>query len=467
MKRTKIICTIGPSSSQPAVISKLIASGMNIARMNMSHGEYGWHKKAIKNIRAAARAARAPVGIIVDLQGPKIRVGSLPVTGVKLVAGETVVFSTDPNDRLPKFVPVTYALLHKDVKVGERMLFDDGLMDAVVTRVSGRRVSAKVGTGGILNSHKGMNLPDSNVREPSVTAKDALDAKFAVKMKANWVALSFVRSAADVLKLRKLLGNNKLNPKIIVKIEKPQAVANFDAILEASDAVMVARGDLGIEIPAEQVPVVQKTIVAKCLAAGKPVIVATQMLDSMIRNPRPTRAEVSDVANAVIDHADAVMLSGETASGKYPVEAVMTMAAVVEEVEKSHFDDLPPELSIMHESVRRGIAGSAALLAEKIGASAIAVATTSGASARYIARVRPELPIYAVVPDETAAGAVVLSWGVIPVIVPKIKDLGKLIAAMRKKITSSKLVKRGQKYILVAGKWREKGEYIVETIEQR
>jgi pyruvate kinase len=467
MKRTKIICTIGPSSCQPAVIAKLIASGMNIARTNMSHGEYPWHAKAIKNIRISAARAKTSVGIMVDLQGPKIRVGKLPEAGVNLVSGATVVFSTDPNDKLPEYIPVGYKHLHKDVKPGERMLFDDGLMDATVISVSGSRVTAKVGTAGLLKSNKGMNLPDSDLRQSSITTKDIADAKFAVKMKANWVALSFVRSAADVLKLRKLLGNNKLNPKIIVKIEKPQAVANFDAILEAADAVMVARGDLGIEIPAEQVPVVQKTIVAKCLAAGKPVIVATQMLDSMIRNPRPTRAEVSDVANAVIDHADAVMLSGETASGKYPVEAVATMAAVVEEVEASHFDDLPPELSVMHESVRRGIAGSAAILAEKIGASAIVVATTSGASARYIARVRPELPIYAVVPDETAAGAVVLSWGVIPVIVPKIKDLGKLIAAMRKKVTSLRLVKRGQKYILVAGKWREKGEYVIETIEQR
>jgi len=467
MKRTKIICTIGPSSCQPVVIAKLIASGMNIARTNMSHGEYAWHEKAIKNIRISAARAKTSVGILVDLQGPKIRVGKLPEAGVNLVSGATVVFSTDANDKLPEYIPVGYKHLHKDVKPGERMLFDDGLMDATVVSVSGRRVTAKIGTAGLLKSNKGMNLPDSDLQQSSITAKDVADAKFAVKMKANWIALSFVRSAADVLKLRKLLGNNKLNPKIIVKIEKPQAVANFDAILEAADAVMVARGDLGIEIPAEQVPVVQKTIVAKCLAAGKPVIVATQMLDSMIRNPRPTRAEVSDVANAVIDHADAVMLSGETASGKYPVEAVATMAAVVEEVEKSHFDDLPPDLSVMHESVRRGIAGSAAILAEKIGASAIVVATTSGASARYIARVRPELPIYAVVPDETAAGAVVLSWGVVPVIVPKIKDLGKLISAMRKKATSLRLVTRGQKYILVAGKWREKGEYVIETIEQR
>jgi pyruvate kinase len=467
IKRTKIICTIGPSSADPKIISKLISAGMNVARMNMSHGEYGWHEKAIKNIRAMARRAKTTVGIIVDLQGPKIRVGALPEQGVKLVAGQTVVFSTDPNDKLPKYIPVGYKRLHEDVKRGDRMLFDDGLMDAVAVSVSGKRVSAKIGTGGTLKAHKGMNLPDSNVRESSVTAKDVADAKFALRVKANWVALSFVRSAEDVLKLRKILGKEKTAPKIIVKIEKPQAVANFDSILDAADAVMVARGDLGIEIPAEQVPVVQKTIIAKCLAKGRPVVVATQMLDSMIRNPRPTRAEVSDVANAVIDHADAVMLSGETASGEYPVEAAEMMAAVAQETEKSHFDDLPPDISISHESVRRSIAGAAAVLAEKINAAAILVATFSGASARYIARVRPEIPIYAAVPDEIAAGAVVLSWGVCPIIIPRKKNLQALIAAMRKKVTSRHLVKRGEKYVLVAGKWREKGEYVVETVEER
>jgi pyruvate kinase len=449
------------------MLSKLIASGMNIARSNMSHGEYGWHEQSIKNVRAAAKKAKTTVGILVDLQGPKIRVGKMPEQGVELVSGSTVVFSTDPNDKLPEFIPVGYKKLHEDVKPGEHMLFDDGLMDATVISISGCRVTAKIGTAGLLKSNKGMNLPDSDLQQRSITAKDREDAKFALKMKANWVALSFVRDASDVLELRRMLGTDKLAPKIIVKIEKPQAVANFDAILEATDAVMVARGDLGVEIPAEQVPVVQKTIVAKCLKAGKPVVVATQMLDSMIRNPRPTRAEVSDIANAVIDHADAIMLSGETASGKYPVEAVQMMAAVAEETEKSHFDDMPADLSVGHESIRRGIATAAALLAEKIGAKAILAATTSGATARYIARVRPELPIYAVVPDETAAGAVVLSWGVTPIIVPKMKNLQLLIGAIKSKVKTLKLAKKGEKIVLVAGKWREKGEYIIETVEQR
>jgi pyruvate kinase len=465
MKKTKIICTIGPSCNSPATLEKLIKAGMNIARMNMSHGEYAWHKATIARIRGAAKKTKQTIGILVDLQGPKIRVGKMPDEGVELVSGATVVFSTDSNDKLPEYIPVGYKNLHNDVKPGERMLFDDGLMDAVVVAVRGHRVTAKIGVGGLLKSNKGINLPESEIKQSAITTKDAADAKFALAVKANWVALSFVRDAADVLELRRLLGKDKLSPKIIVKIEKPQAVANFDAILEAADAVMVARGDLGIEIPAEQVPVVQKTIVAKCLKAGKPVVVATQMLDSMIRNPRPTRAEVSDVANAVIDHADAVMLSGETASGKYPVEAVKTMAAIVEEMEKSKLDDLPTEFSVMHESVRRSIAGAAALLAEKINAAGIIAATASGATARYIARIRPEIPIYAAVPDEVAAGTVNLSWGVTPVVVPKIASLSGLMIALRKKIVAAKLVKKGEKAVIVAGKWREKGEYLIEVAD--
>ncbi len=467
MKRTKIICTIGPACNAPATLAKLIKEGMNVARMNMSHGDHATHANNIKNVRAAAKAAKTTVGILVDLQGPKIRVGKMPDEGVELVSGSTVVFSTDPNDKLPKYIPVGYKKLHEDIKAGERMLFDDGLMDAMVVSVSGHRVTAKIGTAGILKSNKGMNLPDTDLQQSSITEKDRIDAKFALSVKASWVALSFVRDASDVLELRRMLGKEKTAPKIIVKLEKPQAITNFDEILEATDAVMVARGDLGVEIPAEQVPVAQKMMIAKCLKAGKPVVVATQMLDSMIRNPRPTRAEVSDIANAIIDHADAIMLSGETASGKYPVEAVQTMAAVARETEKSHYDDLPSEISVTQESVRRGIATTAAVLAEKISAKAIIAATTSGASARYIARMRPEIPIYAAVPDEIAAGAVVLSWGVTPIIVPKIKNLQTLIATMRKKVIATKLFKKGDKFVVVAGKWREKGEYIIETVEVR
>jgi len=269
-------------------------------------GEYGWHEQSIKNVRLAAKKAKATVGILVDLQGPKIRVGKLPDEGVNLVSGDTVIFSTDSNDKLPKYIPSAIKNCMTTLSRASGCFLTTGFW----TRPLFPSRSPRYGQDrnpGLLKSNKGMNLPDSNLQQSSITAKDVSDAKFAVKMQANWVALSFVRSAADVLKLRKLLGNNKLNPKIIVKIEKPQAVANFDAILEATDAVMVARGDLGVEIPAEQVPVVQKTIAASA-SRRKPVIVATQMLDSMIRNPRPTRAEVPTLPNAVIrpcrrDHA--------------------------------------------------------------------------------------------------------------------------------------------------------------------
>lgn len=463
MKRTKIVCTIGPASNAPATISKLIASGMNVARMNMSHGEHSWHSATIKSVRAAAKKAKTSIGILVDLQGPKIRVGSLPDAGIQLASGDKVVFSTDPKDKLPEFIPVTCAGLHEDVKVGEKMLFDDGLLDAVITGVSGRRVMAKIGTGGLLKSKKGMNLPDSDLKQSSMTEKDYADAKFGLKEKADWIALSFVRSAADVLELRKFIGSSPTAPKIIVKIEKPQALANFDSILAVTDAVMVARGDLGVEIPAEQVPIAQKMMIEKCLAAGKPVVVATQMLDSMIRNPRPTRAEVSDVANAVIDHADAVMLSGETASGLYPVQAVQTMASIVEEVEKSHYDDLPQEVSIEALTVRAAVASTVGLLAERASAKAILVATSSGDSARYIARTRPELPIYAATPTAISAGHLCFSWGVQPIIVPVTKSLPMLIAKMITTAKVNKLVKKGDTIVVCAAKWRERGEHIIQV----
>jgi len=465
MKRTKIVCTIGPASAKPALLRKMIRAGMNVARLNMSHGTYASHRAMIRMVRQAARSLHTTVGILVDLQGPKIRVGELPKEGVTLRAGSTVVFSTDPDDRAPHYLPVSYRKLHREVRPGERVLMDDGLMEAEIVRVGGRRITAKVVTGGVLTSHKGVNLPSSRVTLRSMTPKDYRDARFALAEGADWVALSFVRTASDVLDLRRAIGRRKDQPRIIVKIEKPEALKNFDAILAVTDGVMVARGDLGIEIPAEQVPPAQKMMVRKCLAAGKPVVVATQMLDSMIRNPRPTRAEVSDVANAVIDHADAVMLSGESATGRYPVEAVRVMARIAEETEASHLDDLPPSPMKEPETVRSAISGAAGLIAERVGAQAVVVATLSGDTARYIARTRPELPIFAATPSVRSAGAVSISWGVYPFVVPMVGTVARLIALMRAKLLKLKMVRRGRRLVLVAGKWRTAGEYVLQVVE--
>ncbi|MDP1890707.1 MAG: pyruvate kinase, partial [Gemmatimonadaceae bacterium] len=331
-KRTKIVCTIGPVSEKPAILQKMIKAGMNVARLNFSHGTHAWHGKVIKIIRKIAKELGTPVGIIADLQGPRIRVGELPTTGVKLTPKEKVTLTTNLKNEKNK-IPITYTDLHKDLASGNRILLDEGLLELKVLKISGRDILCEVVVGGVLTSHKGINLPDSSVNLPPLTEKDKDDLEFVVKEDVDWVALSFVSRASEIYDLRyliraleKKLKLSKAAPiKIIAKIEKHEAVKNLDEILEAVDGIMIARGDLGIETPPEDVPLWQKKIIDKCLTVAKPVIVATQMLDSMIRKPRPTRAEVSDVANAVIDHADAVMLSGETASGLYPLESVEMM----------------------------------------------------------------------------------------------------------------------------------------------
>ncbi len=333
MKRTKIVATIGPASEKKSVLSKLIKNGMDIARLNFSHGSYENHAMLMRNIRAVAKQQHKKVTILQDLQGPKIRVAELskPLTVKK---NQTVAIGKDFD--LDFDVSTT-------VKKGERILIEDGLIELKVIKVSKGLIVCKIVTGGVIQSHKGVNLPDSKITFPVITDKDVSDLQFGLKHGVNYVALSFVRDAKDLIALKKLIKKylpaRKKAPLVVTKIERPEAVKNFSKILKQSDMIMVARGDLGVEMPDWDVPIIQKDIIAKCRKAKKPVIVATQMLDSMIRNPRPTRAEVSDVANAVIDRADAVMLSGETATGKYPVEAVIEMRRIIEDTEASPYDD--------------------------------------------------------------------------------------------------------------------------------
>ncbi len=443
-KRTKIICTIGPASSSAAKLKKMVAAGMNAARLNLSHGTQAEHKKLIKTIRAVDRALGEPLTIIGDLQGPKIRVGDLPVRGIKLVAGKIVE------------IPVSHPNLYRDVKRGDRVLIEDGLMEGICAGGRRKALKIKVRVGGTLLAHKGLNFPDSTLRVSSLSPKDKADAEFCVQQGLHWVALSFVTKPSDVRALRQILkraGRSKKElPSIIAKIEKHEAVRNFDKILREVDAVMVARGDLGIEIPAEQVPLVQKRIIDKCRAAGKPVIVATQMLDSMIRNPRPTRAEVSDVANAVIDHTDAVMLSGETASGKYPVESVTVMSKIVRETETSPFDDVPlEEAANFVKLVDDAVGGAANMLSRTLHANAILVATLSGNTARTVSRFRPELPIIAATASEFIRRQINLSWAVMPITIPKVSDIDELIVRSVAKIKRDKLLKTGDEIIILAG----------------
>ncbi len=460
-KRTKIVCTIGPASNQPETLKEMVRVGMNVARLNFSHGSHEEHAELIKKLRILSNDTGEPVAILQDLQGPKIRVGKLPAEGVKLVAKAEVVLSTDPGAALP-LIPVGYEKLHEDVKTGDRLLLDDGLMDLTVQKVAGREITCQVVTGGTLTSHKGINLPTATLSIPAITEKDRDDARFGVENNVDWIALSFVRSAKEVYDLRYLIKEHQsklgagyayLQPiRIVAKIEKHEAVRNIDEIIEAADGIMVARGDLGIEMPAEEVPLIQKRIIDKCRSAAKPVIVATQMLDSMIRNPRPTRAEVSDVANAVIDHTDAVMLSGETASGKYPVETVETMARIVRETEASKYDNTDDERrGSLPADIEEAVSGVANILARDTRAKLVLVASLSGDTGRVVSRYRPELPIVVSTDSERVRHQLNLSWGVMPFILPRCNTVEELVDRSIGYLKRDKMVKKGDTIIVVAG----------------
>ncbi len=459
-KHTKIVCTLGPASNTPAKVTAMIKAGMNVARLNFSHGTYAEHQKMLDMVRAQAAKLDVPVAILQDLQGPKIRVGELPKEGVTLKAGTEVVFTTRPKPA-KGMIPVTYDKLHEDVQPGQKLLLADGLLDASVIKVEGRDVYALVGTGGVLTSHKGLNLPETTVSASAMSEKDIEDAKFGVKAGVDMVALSFVRTAKEVLDLRYLIKSEekKLGKeytqrppvRIIAKIEKREAVERIDEILDAADGIMVARGDLGIEMPAEEVPIIQKKLIEKALEKAKPVIVATQMLESMIQNPRPTRAEVSDVANAVLDHTDAVMLSAESAAGKYPVEAVETMARIVMRAEKSKFDDMPPMVIRAYATEEEAMSSMAGILARSTRAKLILVASLSGTAGRIVSRFRPEIPIYVSTNQERVCRQLAVSWGVMPFVMPTCQTIEELIERSILYLKKSNHAKTGDTMIVIAG----------------
>ncbi|MFH2063118.1 MAG: pyruvate kinase [bacterium] len=459
-KHTKIICTIGPSSSDPGMLSKMVRAGMNVARLNFSHGTYEDHAAMIAAIRKISEETGEPIAIVQDLQGPKIRVGDLPKDGIRLELGSEIVLTTDADPGSGR-IGVTYGGLHGDVKPGDKLLLDDGLMDVKVIGVSGHDITCQVTTGGVLTSHKGINLPTASLSIPAITDKDRQDVAFGVSQGVDWVALSFVREAKEIYDLRyqiKELERESGRPsgvfppiRIIAKIEKHEAVRNIAEIIEAADGIMVARGDLGIEMPAEEVPLIQKRIIDLCLDAAKPVIVATQMLDSMIRNPRPTRAEVSDVANAVIDHTDAVMLSGESASGKYPLESVETMSRIVSETEDSEYDDMDEEPSETNRDIDCAVSEMANLLARNIGAKLILAASLSGDTGRIVSRYRPPMPIVVAVPNDRVRNQMNLSWGVKPFLLPHCDTVEELVDRSLGYLKKEKLARTGDKIIVVAG----------------
>ncbi len=413
MKRTKIIATLGPATHTKEIITDLINNGLNAVRLNFSHGSYDDHTALIAMVRAAAAEQKVHIPIIQDLQGPKIRLGVLPENGVEVADGEEIVFDTSKSDYADKIFPVDFKELHESVKSGDRILLNDGRVVAKATQIEGTKISAKVEHGGLLSSHKGLNVPDSHISSSSLTDKDRADAVFGLSQGVDYIALSFVREPKDVLELRDLItkheGKVEFPTRIIAKMERPEAIQNATKIIDVVDVIMVARGDLGIEIAESKVPVVQKQLIEAALAAGKPVIVATQMLDSMQDSPLPTRAEVSDVANAEIDLADAVMLSNESATGKFPRETVAMMASILTETEQSVYDDrlpAPPD----HNS--DSLALEVRHTVEEINAAVIYTATTDGAIAAHISHFRPQVPIVAVTPSDRLARQLGLYSGV-------------------------------------------------------
>jgi pyruvate kinase len=419
-RRTKIIATLGPSSSSPAVIESLIAAGINLVRINMSHGDYGTHRLSIERVRTLARKAGRHIGILMDLCGPKIRVGRFEGGGIQLSSGKEVVVSTRKLLGRDGLIPSQYKSLHKDVKKGELILLDDGKLCLRVLAVDGRDVRCKVLEAGWLSDHKGMNLPDSALSTRALTGKDRKDVAFGAEMGVDFVALSFVRAARDVDQLKRHLKKCGADIPVISKIERPEAVSCIDDIIRASEGIMIARGDLGIELPAERVPLIQRAIIEKSRQAGVPVIVATQMLESMMTHSRPTRAEVTDVAGAALLSADAVMLSGETAAGQYPLETVSIMDRVLREIEQHQWQQGAFAAEPIAnrggkiQRIRESMAHAAVQLVRDLQVEAIIVPTSTGTTARIVAAHRPLAPCVGVCSDDRVCRRMTLHWGIVP-----------------------------------------------------
>ena len=453
--RTKIVCTIGPSSESEEVLEQLINEGMSVARLNFSHGSIPEHKIKIDRIKKVREKLKRPVAIMFDTKGPEIRLGNLKDDMEPyLHVDDEYVLTTKDLIGDEKIASITYKELPKDIKKGDSILIDDGLIELKVESVTGDEIHTRVVNGGFIKSKKGVNVPNVKLRLPSLTEKDIADLKFGVKEDIDFVAASFVRTKEDVLNIRSVLESEGMyNIQIISKIENKEGLENIDAIIEVSDGIMVARGDLGVEIPTEKVPIIQKEIIKKCNLKGKPVITATQMLDSMIRNPRPTRAEANDVANAVIDGSDAIMLSGETASGAYPVEAVKTMAKIARAMEESiDYDELLREKILMNDrNITNSIGKSTCQIAADINADAIITATTSGGTSRAIAKFRPKNQIIAVTTDEKVRRQLSLTWGVEALLSEKIFSTDEVIANAVEISKAHGYVKSSDTVVLTAG----------------
>ncbi|MCL6634747.1 MAG: pyruvate kinase [Peptococcaceae bacterium] len=454
MRRTKIVCTIGPASDSVEVIKRLLLAGMNVARLNFSHGTHEEHARRISNVRRAAGEVGKNVAIMLDTKGPEIRLGYFQEEPVTLAEGEEVTLTTEDIKGDKTRIPVNYPGLPADVRPGDTILVADGLIALKVLSASGKEIRCRVVNGGELSSQKGVHVPGVPVNLPAVTSKDVEDIKFGVEHRLDFIAASFVRKAADVLAIRQILEEAGAGLDIIAKIESREAINNLDEIIKVADGVMVARGDLGVEIPAEEVPLLQKAIIERCNRAGKPVVTATQMLESMIHNPRPTRAEASDVANAIFDGTDAVMLSGETAAGKYPVEAVETMARIARRAEAAlHYEEmLGKKRSVSPQrTVTDAISYATCATAQDLGAAAIITSTESGHTAKMVSKYRPRAPIVAVTPHARVLRKLALVWGVQPLLVGVRNNTDEMMAAAIEVSLSAGLIKGGDLVVITAG----------------
>jgi pyruvate kinase len=470
-KKTKIVATIGPKTETQAQLEKLLKLGLNVVRMNFSHGDFEEHQAKVDNGKKASKATGLPIAFLQDLGGPKIRTGEFDTESgrVTIKKGQTFTLTTKAVKGDESICSINYKKLPKEAKVGDRIMLDDGKKQLKVTKIQGEKIITKVIKGGELKGKRGVNLPDTDISISSLTPKDKKDLEFGIKNDVDFIALSFVRKPKDVKDLRKILDAKKSKAQIISKIETPQAIENIDEILELSDGLMVARGDLAVEVPAEKVPMLQKMLIEKCNEAGKPVITATQMLESMITNPVPTRAEVSDIANAILDGTDAIMLSEETTLGDYPLEAVEVMTRVAERTEENFVREVFYQDGIDYlMGTGDSVTVSAVKNAIRLDAKYIVTITYSGYNARAMSRHKPTQPILVMTPKQKTFNQIQLSWGCHPIEVKEFKSFGDAMKEIRKYLLTNKLAKTGDKVVICTsmpfGEFHEPNAMVVETL---
>ena len=452
IKKTKVVCTIGPASSDPAIIEEMIREGMDVARLNFSHGDRRGHGEKITHVKRLSAKTGRPVAILQDLGGGKVRVGEIEGGTVLLETGSTITLTTKRTTGNAKKISVTYPGLTHDVKEGDTILLADGTLELKVISVKPPEVTCHVVVGGELSSHKGVNMPSGELRTKTLTDKDKEDLLFGVHAEVDLIALSYVRGSEDIQEAKEVLRSQHADIPIIAKIERHEALQHIEEIIKEADGIMVARGDLGVEIPLEQVPLVQKDLIKRANSLGKPVITATQMLRSMVESPRPTRAEASDVANAIFDGTDAIMLSEETAMGRYPVEAVRFMVMIAQATEKGfpHETFLPPD-PYQKGEIADSMSHAACQLAEDLGVAAIITPTRTGRTARLVSRYRPRYPILAFSPQPTTVRQLILSWGVHPILVPEFTNVDEIVGKGITAALQQGWVAKGQRVVVTAG----------------